>query len=194
MQAKIPLDVGAKQDSETCQLDMNGRHRSSCLFAGTKLLHSSNDKLMSDVSSFKNLPALPRIQGKIPALFLTLSSGYYSSRGSIIQSLIKSKTDIGAILSLESQLDQIRLIGVLSLFAAGACMYLLCSSRSDSLFKQIVQVNKFASSLPLSQCRIPHFAYFIAVHENFSRSGAIRSADISICISTRVRSCVTRRE
>lgn len=126
---------------------MNGHHRSSCLFAGTKLLHSSNENSASTADTiglFNSLPRLPRTLGskvQPPALFLTLSSGYYSSRGDIIQSLVKSKTDLGAVSSRESQLDQMRLIGVLSIFAVGACIYLLINSTHDSLFKQIVQVS-----------------------------------------------------
>lgn len=126
---------------------MNGHHRSSCLFAGTKLLHGTNDNSISDedfTSVFKSLPRLPRAlrsKDRMPTLYLTLSSGYYSSRGEIIQSLVKSKSDLGAVSSRESQIDQMRLIGMLSLFAAGACIYLLVDSKRDSLFRQIVQVS-----------------------------------------------------
>lgn len=150
------MPLTAIGEDEASQLDMNGHHRSSCIFAGTKLLHGSNENGNDeDASYFDSLPTLPqqilRSNGKLPALFLTLSSGYYSSRGQIIQSLIESKADIGAVSSRESQLDQMRLIGVLSLVAFGACSYLMIDTateaRSCSIFKRIVQVRVMCARL-----------------------------------------------
>ena len=169
MQTKVPLNI-AVGDTKPSMFDMNGRHRSSCLFAGTQLLHESNDA--SDASLFDNLPPLPNVitsNHSIPSLFLTLRSGYYSSRGQIIQTLVKSKQDIGAVSSRQSQLDQLRLIGILFLFAAGACIHLLLESTSNSIFKVVVQVRKHCinalqSSLTLPADRI----VFISVYKDFS--------------------------
>lgn len=136
---------------------MTCHHRSSCIFAGTKLLHGSNDGANDDCTGLlKSLPSLPRTL-KPGALFLTLNSGYYSSRGQIVQSLLKSKADLGTVSSRESQLDQMRLICALSLFALGACVYLLMGSESEdtSVFKKVVQCTRIAvasvpSDLPVS--------------------------------------------
>lgn len=118
---------------------MNGQHRSSCLFAGTKLLHCTSDGSNADV--FHRLPSLPQgLKTNNPALFLCLRAGYYSTKGLTVQSLVKSKTNLGTVLSRERQLDQMRLFGGLSVFAAGTCCYLIFGTKSDSLFKRIVQV------------------------------------------------------
>lgn len=120
---------------------MNGQHRSSCLFAGTKLLHCTNDGSDSDASLFHQLPSIPRgLETSNPALFLSLRAGYYSTKGEIIQSLVKSKTNLGTVSSRERQIDQMRLFGGLSVFSAIICCHLILGSKSDSLFKRIVQV------------------------------------------------------
>jgi hypothetical protein len=149
-QAKVPLELSMQESEKGTQLDMNGHHRCSCLFAGTKLLQCSNDQVTTNdgTSLHQSLPPLPPVflssEDTLPALFLTLRSGSYSSRGQIIQSLVKSKTDLGALSNPESELDSMRLIGVLSVVAIGACLYLLMDDTSDrqadSIFKRIVQV------------------------------------------------------
>ena len=145
-QAKVPLEFTT--DSETLdytKLDMSGIHRNSCIFSGTKLLYSSTWDEDTDGSSLSkrfNVPPLPFTNDPAPALFLGLRSGAYSSRGEIIQSLLKSRanTSIGT-----SDVESMKLIGSLAVFAVGACIYLLLESASDtrhpSVFKLIVQVS-----------------------------------------------------
>ncbi|KAL3787316.1 hypothetical protein HJC23_009562 [Cyclotella cryptica] len=158
-QAKVPLELSLEDYEEGNQLDMNGHHRCSCLFSGTKLLQCSNDQVATndDTGLYQSLPPLPKDlrlpEDNLPALFLTLRSGSYSSRGQIIQSLVNSKADLGALSNPASEVDSLRLIGVLSVVAIGACIYLLIDDTSDrhadSIFKRIVQCTRVAvASVP----------------------------------------------
>jgi len=146
-QAKVPLEFTAGSEAlDHTKLDMSGIHRNSCIFSGTKLLYSSTwDEDTADDSSLStrfDLPPLPFTND--PALFLALRSGAYSSRGEIIQSLLKSRTSTG-ISGRKSDAESMKLIGSLALFAVGACVFLLLESTSDhrhpSVFKLIVQVS-----------------------------------------------------
>jgi len=145
-QAKVPLEFSDATVNDCTKLDMSGIHRNSCIFSGTKLLYSSTwDEDTADDSSLStrfNVPPLPFTND--PALFLALRSGAYSSRGEIIQSLLKSRTSTG-ISGRKSDAESMKLIGSLALFAVGACVFLLLESTSDhrhpSVFKLIVQVS-----------------------------------------------------
>ena len=145
-QAKVPLEFSSDSEAlDHTKLDMSGIHRNSCIFSGTKLLYSSTwdeDTDGSTLSSRFDLPPLPFTNDS--ALFLALRSGAYSSRGEIIQSLLKSRTNTG-ISGRKSDAESMKLIGSLAVFAIGACIYLLLESTSDprhpSVFKLIVQVS-----------------------------------------------------
>ena len=145
-QAKVPLEFTVDSEAlDHTKLDMSGIHRNSCIFSGTKLLYSSTwDEDTADDSSLSSrfdLPPLPFTND--PALFLALRSGAYSSRGEIIQSLLKSRTNTGI---RTSDVESMKLIGSLAVFAIGSCVFLLLESTSDtrhpSVFKLIVQVSR----------------------------------------------------
>ena len=148
-QAKVPLDLalGENGDDLAPKLDMSGAHRSSCVFAGTHLLHSSNldEGTVAESRVLSKLPPLPTAifaNDTIPAIYMSLRTGSYSSRGQIIQSLLKSRMHVG-VTNRQSELDSMRLIGVLALFAVGACVYLLVDEggkQTISVFKKIIQV------------------------------------------------------
>ena len=165
-QAKVPLDLALDESQDhgaTQQLDMSGYHRSSCVFAGTKILHSANydECTNSDATSHQflslsssitsTLPPLPKeisTKESFPALFLTLRTGSYSSRGEIMQSLLKNRKNVGALTNRGNEMDSIRLIAVLSIFAVGACAFLFVGDpvdrRQDTVFKRIIQVRSHA--------------------------------------------------
>jgi len=153
-QAKVPLEVDS---ADSAPLDISGTHRSSCVFAGTNLMHNSNwdEGTASNSSAMFNLPSLPRetfTNDTLPAIFLTLRTGSYSSRGEIIQSLLKSRMSMG-VTNRRSEIDSMRLIGALALFAVGACVFLLIDTpdgrQRDSVFKRMVQCTRIAvSSVP----------------------------------------------
>jgi len=168
-QAKVPIELSADEVTTNkfhhATLDMTGNHRSSCIFAGTKMLFSSNEldsAMLMDSSLRATLPPLPCfISSKVsvPPIFLALRTGSYSSRGEILQSLLKTRLNLGAISNRGVEWDSIRLIAVLAVFAFGACAYLLIDStsnaRDDSIFKRIVQCTRIAvasvpSDLPAS--------------------------------------------
>ncbi|KAL7543548.1 hypothetical protein ACHAXR_012834 [Thalassiosira sp. AJA248-18] len=170
-QAKVPLDFAFDEirddvGDSSSRLDMSGSHRSSCVFAGTELLHSSNwdEGTASRSSVMFNLPPLPRAtftNDTLPAMFLSLRTGSYSSRGEIIQSLLKSRMNVG-VSNRQGELDSARLIGVLALFAVGACIFVLVDHPDgDSAFKRIVQCTRLAaasvpSDLPGSLAECAH--------------------------------------
>ena len=144
-QPKVSLVLDDAGDSSE-QLDMSSKHRSSCVFAGTKLLYSSNwdEGTESSLSERFNLPTLPaETFTNDPALFLALKTGSYSSRGSIIQSLLKSRSN--GFSNRSGEVESMKLIGGLAIFAFGACIFLLLEASDDShrssVFKQIVQVS-----------------------------------------------------
>lgn len=153
-QAKVSIELSADEGTTNnfhhATLDMTGNHRSSCIFAGTKMLFSSNEidsAMLMDSSLRATLPPLPSFISSTvgaPPIFLALRTGSYSSRGEILQSLLKTRLNLGAISNRGAEWDSIRLIAVLSVFAFGACAYLLIDSisnaRDDSIFKRIVQV------------------------------------------------------
>eukprot|EP00984_Skeletonema_dohrnii_P012517 scaffold5093_cov108-Skeletonema_dohrnii-CCMP3373.AAC.2 len=155
-QAKIPLDlsVDASADddkSNNVPLDMTGEHRSSCIFAGTKLLYSSNE----DSELLESLPPLPshlRTKSVQPTIYLTLRTGSYSSRGEIIQAMTRSKMNLG-LSNRSNEKDSVRLIGALTTFAVSSCFFLLLDSANDekhtSVFKRIVQcIRIIVASIP----------------------------------------------
>ncbi|EED95465.1 cation transport ATPase [Thalassiosira pseudonana CCMP1335] len=147
-QAKVPLDLALDESQDEKTLDMNGHHRTSCVFAGTKLLHSANDDVgVSDMSSDS------------VSILSNLRTGTYSSRGEIIQALIRNKMNTGTLSNKDDEIVSMRLIGVLATFAVGACAYLFVDNpgdrRKDSVFKRIVQCTRIAvasvpSDLPVS--------------------------------------------
>ncbi len=163
-QAKVPLDLALDESQDEKTLDMNGHHRTSCIFAGTKLLHSANDDVgVSDMSSdsvsiLSKLPSLPNelaAMDTTPSLFLSLRTGTYSSRGEIIQALIRNKMNTGTVSNKDDEIVSMRLIGVLATFAVGACAYLFVDNpgdrRKDSVFKRIVQVRRMHLLLLVSR-------------------------------------------
>jgi cation-transporting ATPase 13A1 len=127
---------------------MIGEHRSSCIFAGTKLLYSSNE----DSELLNSLPPLPthlHTKSVQPTIYLTLRTGSYSSRGEIVQAMMTSKMNMG--LSNESnEKDSMRLIGALSSFAVTSCIFLLLNEgKQTSVFKRIVQcIRIIVASIP----------------------------------------------
>lgn len=148
-QAKIPLDLSV--DASNNPLDMTGEHRSSCIFAGTKLLYSSNE----DSELLESLPQLPphlRANHIQPTIYLTLRTGSYSSRGEIIQAMTRSKMNMG-LSNKSNEKDSMRLIGALTTFAVSSCFLLLLESANDkkhtSVFKRIVQcIRIIVASIP----------------------------------------------
>ncbi|KAL9191578.1 hypothetical protein ACHAXT_001284 [Thalassiosira profunda] len=154
-QAKSPLEL-----AETELFDMSGHHRSSCIFSGTELLYSSSwdEGATSTQSMLSNLPPLPPetfFADTLPAMFLTLRTGSCSSRGEIIQSLLKSRTRVGAT---NKEVYSIRISGAMACVAAGACLFLLLGSSEGpkaSIYKRIVQCTRIVvasvpSDLPAS--------------------------------------------
>lgn len=148
-QAKIPLDLSV--DVSNYPLDMTGEHRSSCIFAGTKLLYSSNE----DSELLESLPPLPphlRASTIPPTIYLTLRTGSYSSRGEIIQAMTRSKMNMG-LSNKSNEKDSIRLIGALTTFAVSSCFFLLLDSanaeKHTSVFKRMVQcIRIIVASIP----------------------------------------------
>jgi len=181
-QAKVPLEFTA--DSETVndctKLDMSGIHRNSCIFSGTKLLYSSTcDEDTADDSSLStrfDLPPLPFTND--PALFLALRSGAYSSRGEIIQSLLKSRANT-SISGRKSDAESMKLIGSLALFAIGACVFLLLENTSDtrhpSVLKLIVQVSCWVILIALLSCHIYTDCSFIPLSCHVSFKSVLAS-------------------
>ena len=180
-QVKVPLE-NAQEDTTTnlsSHLDMDGRHRSSCVFAGTVLLsHGTNRNGDSGASSdfLSRRPPLPSDvfprdnKATSPAVFLALRTGSYSSRGEIVRSLLRSRTTAG-FSNRDHELGSTRLIGAMALFAAGACASLLldtsASSRKASGFKRIVQASSHRVELEMhSVVAFSHLQYLISVHEN----------------------------
>ncbi|KAL7548781.1 hypothetical protein ACHAWF_012034, partial [Thalassiosira exigua] len=195
-QAKMPLDA----NDTSPHLDMSGIHRTSCVFAGTELLHSSNcDE--DDANTSRVLSTLPPLPsnileaGTIPAVFLALRTGSYSSRGEIIQSLLKSKMNMG-VSDRESELISIRLIGFLALFAVGACIFVLMESNSkdgqkDSVFKLIVQCTRIAiasvpSDLPASLSAVAYQCALVLREE----SDAVNSEPWALFESSKIDTVV----
>jgi cation-transporting ATPase 13A1 len=167
-QAKMPLDVSIEESMDGSKpnepLDMTGEHRSSCIFAGTKLLFSSNE----DSKLLESLPPLPlhiRTKNSKPTIYLTLRIGSYSSRGEIIQAMMRSKMNTG-LSNRSNEIDSMHLIGALTAFAVSSCFYLLLDSANDdrnhtSVFKRIVQciriiVASIPSDLPSSLAASEH--------------------------------------
>ena len=148
-QAKIPLDLSV--DASNDPLDMTGEHRSSCIFAGTKLLYSSNE----GSELLERLPPLPphlRENTNQPTIYFTLRTGSYSSRGEIIQAMTRSKMNMG-LSNKSNEKDSMRLIGALATFAVSSCFFLLLDSANDekhtSVFKRIVQcIRIIVASIP----------------------------------------------
>ena len=179
-QAKVPLEVTTDATVNNCtKLDMSGIHRNSCIFSGTKLLYSSTwdeDTDGSSLSSRFNVPSLPFTND--PALFLALRSGAYSSRGEIIQSLLKSRANTG-ISGRKSDAESMKLIGSLALFAIGACIFLLLDSTSDtrhpSVFKLIVQVSCWIILIALLSCHIYTDCSFIPLSCHVSFKSVLAS-------------------
>lgn len=163
-QAKMPLDLSIEENKSSAPFDMAGEHRSSCIFAGTKLLYSSceGSKLL------ESLPPLPpHIHTRYgqPTIYLTLRTGSYSSRGEIIQAMLRNKMNTG-LTNRSNEIDSIRLIGALAAFAISSCVFLLIDSSNDdhqhtSVFKRIVQciriiVASIPSDLPSSLASLEH--------------------------------------
>ena len=154
-QAKIPLDLSVdariENDKSNSPLDMTDEHRSSCIFAGTQLLYSSNE----DSELLESLPPLPQhlhTKSVQPTIYLTLRTGSYSSRGEIIQAMTKSKMNQG-LSNKSNEKDSMRLIGALTTFAVTSCFFLLFDSANDekqtSVFKRIVQcIRIIVASIP----------------------------------------------
>ena len=184
-QAKIPLDLSIDNDRSNAPLDMTGEHRSSCIFAGTKLLYSSNE----GSELLESLPPLPshfRIRNIQPTIFLTLRTGSYSSRGEIIQAMTRSKMNLG-LSNKSNEIDSIRLIGALTAFAVSSCFFLLIDSANDekhiSVFKRIVQsiriiVASIPSDLPSSLAASEHACATI-LREEFDVVGTEPGALVS---------------
>ena len=190
-QAKIPMDVSVdarSDDSTNDPLDMTGEHRSSCIFAGTKLLYSSNDNEESRL--LESLPQLPShlvSKNFQPTIYLTLRSGSYSSRGEIIRAMMRSKSNLG-LSNKSAEIDSIRMISTLATFAVGSCFFMLFDSANNdahtSVFKRIVQciriiVASIPSDLPSSLAASEHACATI-LREEFdvvgSEAGALVSA------------------
>lgn len=189
-QAKIPLDLSVDASIDNVRsnepLDMAGEHRSSCIFAGTKLLYSSNEG--SEI--LESLPPLPshfRTKNIQPTIYLTLRTGSYSSRGEIIQAMTRSKMNLG-LSNKSNEIDSMRLIGALTAFAVSSCFFVLLDSANDekhtSVFKRIVQciriiVASIPSDLPSSLAASEHACAAI-LREEFdvvgTESGALVSA------------------
>lgn len=148
-QAKIPLDLSV--DVSNDPLDMTGEHRTSCIFAGTKLLYSSNE----GSELLESLPPLPphlRANTIQPTIYLTLRTGSYSSRGEIIQAMTRSKMNMG-LSNKSNEKDSMRLIGALTTFAVSSCFLLLLDRANDekhtSVFKRMVQcIRIIVASIP----------------------------------------------
>jgi magnesium-transporting ATPase (P-type) len=149
-QTKLPLEL---DENEEYHLDMMGTHRSAILFAGTSLLHCTNDGA-EDTVSVDITPSGPR--------FLALRTGSYSSRGELMRALARSSGHVGAISNPQTERDALRLIASLSCFAALACASLFRSdSTPPSAFRRVVQCTRIAvasipSDLPLALSAVAH--------------------------------------
>lgn len=149
-QTKLPLELDENDES---YFDMMGTHRSSVLFAGTSLVHCTNDASEENVS-VDRAPSGPR--------FLALRTGSYSSRGELMRALARSSGHVGAISNPQTERDGLRLIASLSCFAFLSCGSLFLNDRnSPSIFRRIVQCTRIAvasipSDLPLALSAVAH--------------------------------------
>lgn len=156
-QTKIPVSAEMVNNSsspdeaqEEEYLDMMGKHRSSILFAGTTILHSTAaEEQYQDTTDSPN-PA-PGIK------CLVLRSGLYSSKGEIIRSLSAFKGYVGSVSNAQGDQDALRLMGCLSLFALASCISLFVapSETPNSSFRRLIQCTRIAiasipSDLPLA--------------------------------------------
>jgi hypothetical protein len=155
-QSKIPMGFEEELTREDgdAHLDMQD-HRSSILFAGTTLIHTtkSSGTLFGETGNL-SLPH-PKESGTI---CLALRTGTYSSKGRLLRAL-KSNAHVGAISNSESEKDSIRLIASLSVFALMSCISLFASQgehgNSVPAYRRVIQCTRVAcasipSDLPLS--------------------------------------------
>jgi len=152
--------------------DMNGRHRSSVIFAGTTLIHCSNDNIHdgndNDETTTTNTSSndmninngLNSCSQTLPpkgyAQFLALRTDIYSSRGEMLHNLVSRQNGSGnSIMDSERERSALHLMGILSIFAALACSsVLLENSNLLSLFTNSSRDEKAApSKLPPSPVR-----------------------------------------
>ena len=160
-QTKTPLQVDANDD--TC-LDMTGTHRHSVLFAGTSLLHCTNNNqgMKAWTENDAPIPKLPKYF--TGARFLALRTGSYSSRGELLRALVtRNSNNVGAISNPQTERDALRLIASLSCFAAMACASLFYGRNEikTSPFRRVVQCTRIAvasipSDLPLALSSVAH--------------------------------------
>ena len=158
-QAKISIDT----ESVDLFYSMDGLHRSSTLFAGTTIIQAKNEDFSNDADMPKELrkvvPSTPRC--------LALRTGSYSSKGEIMRALSKSRNGAGSITTKESELDSLRLITFLSIFAMLTCVSLFLpypnmkEEKSASQFRRAIQcirisVASIPSDLPLALSGIAH--------------------------------------
>ena len=135
-QSKVALEP------EDDNLDMQGRHRSSVLFAGTSILHC---------------PAGP-------LTLLALRTGSYSSRGDLLRALQRSR--VGAVSNLQTERDGLRLMASLGVVAFISCTYFWISTVDDStvsVFRKVLQCSRILlaaipTHLPLALSAIAHTA------------------------------------
>ena len=126
-QVKTPLEISDDQ------FDMFGLHRSSVIFAGTKLLHCER-RLTSD----KRTPK-----------FLALRCGTYSCQGELLRYLVRAKS--GRISNEVQDRDTLQLMFFMSIFGIASCMSLFVGvgTRKASSFRTIVQCTRILlASIP----------------------------------------------
>lgn len=124
-----------KTPIESCndRFDMFGIHRSSVIFAGTKLLRCENKK---------------------PVKFLALRCGTYSCQGELLRYLVKAKS--GKVSNEVQEADTLHLMFFMSLFGVASCVTLFVgdNTRHASSFRNIIQCTRILlaavpSSLPV---------------------------------------------
>lgn len=145
---QIKISVHNLSDDDA-YLSMESKHRSSILFAGTKVLRCV------DSETIDNVP----INMKSSAKCLVLKTGAYSSKGEIVRAITKNSSEKGRITNEEKDRDSLRLIFALTAFSIVACIILLVPTSQSSInvsgFRRIIQCTRILiasipSDLPLA--------------------------------------------